>query len=46
MNMPLWIDFSDDPNNRDAKAAVQNWLPTGSREKWRNQTLITLFQNP
>ncbi|SDI49028.1 class I SAM-dependent methyltransferase [Propionivibrio dicarboxylicus] len=31
MNMPLWTDFSDDPNNRDAKAAVRNWLPSARR---------------
>ena len=28
MNMPDWTSFSDDPNNREAKAAVRAWLPT------------------
>ena len=31
MNMPDWTTFSDDPNNREAKAAVRAWLPTARR---------------
>ena len=28
MSMPDWTTYSDDPNNREAKAAVRAWLPT------------------
>lgn len=31
MSMPDWTTFSDDPNNRAAKAAVRAWLPTARR---------------
>lgn len=31
MNMPDWTTFSDDPNKREAKAAVRAWLPTARR---------------
>ncbi|MEI7614151.1 MAG: methyltransferase domain-containing protein [Betaproteobacteria bacterium] len=31
MKMPDWTSFSDDPNNREAKAAVRAWLPTARR---------------
>lgn len=31
MNMPDWTTFSDDPNNRKAKAAVRAWLLTVRR---------------
>lgn len=29
--MPDWTKFSDDPNHREAKAAVRAWLPTARR---------------
>ena len=44
MNMPDWTSFSDDPNNRQAKAAVRAWLPT-ARRIHANVDLLGFIEN-
>ena len=40
MNTPLdWTTVSDDPNNREAKAAVRAWLKTAQRVHADNELL-------
>lgn len=42
--MPDWTKFSDDPNNKEAKAAVRAWLPT-ARKIHTNVGLLTFIEN-
>lgn len=44
MNMPDWTSFSDDPNNRQAKASVRAWLPT-ARRIHANVDLLGFIEN-